>query len=94
MPHSVAAWTTIMNDYEWVERSDEGTKRILRVGFPGGNRITWMCRNADDEKWSRNMTPTVEQWDVVENKVRGRYNRRRAGFKDVELVMALRKNHA
>ena len=52
-----------------------------------------MCRNAGSEEWNRNMTPTVEEWDFVEKKVRGRYNRRRAGIKDVELVVAMRKKN-
>ena len=72
---------------------EDGTRRTVRVSFPGG-KIVWMCRNADDERWNRNMTPTAEEWDVVEKKVRGRYNRRRAGYKDVELVVALRQRKA
>ena len=71
-----------------------GTKRTVRVSFPGGAKIVWMCRCADDERWNRNMTPTAEDWDVLEKKVRGRYNRRRAGMPDVELVVAMRQSHA
>jgi len=82
------------HDYEWVEKLEDGTKRTVRVGLPGGGKIVWMCRYTGDERWSRNMPPTIEQWDFLEKKVRGRYNRRRAGMPDVELVVAMRKNHA
>ena len=81
------------HDYEWVERLEDGTRRSVRVSCPGGN-IVWMCRNAKGERWNRNMKPTAEDWDVVEKKVRGRYNRRRAGKQDVELVVAMRQNNA
>lgn len=81
-------------DCEWVERLEDRTKRTIRVSFPGGGKIVWMCIDAGDECWNRNMTPTPEQWDVLESKVRGRYNRRRAGFHDVELVVASRPKKA
>ena len=82
------------HDYEWVERLEDGTRRTVRVSLPSGGKIIWMYLNVADDRWSRNMTPTAEDWDVLEKKVRGRYNRRRAGMKDVELVVAMRQNHA
>ena len=81
-------------DYEWVEKLEDGTRRTVRVSFPGGGKIVWMGRRDGDEGWNRNMTPTTEDWDIVEKKIRGRYNRRRASIKDVELVVAMRQKDA
>lgn len=81
------------HDYEWVEKLEDRTRRIVRVSFSGDN-IVWMCRNEDSEWWKRNMKPTSEQWDFLEKKVRGRYNRRRAGMKDIERVVSMRQDHA
>ena len=80
-------------DCEWMVKLEDRTRRSIRVSFPGGGKIVWMCRHSGDEKWRRYMTPTDEEWDFLENKVRCRYNRRRAGYQDVELVVALRQKH-
>ena len=85
---------TVRRDFEWEERLEDRTRRTVRVSFPGGGRINWMCRDSNDERWNRNMTPTPENWDFLEKKIRGRYNRRRAGIQDVELVVALRQKYA
>jgi hypothetical protein len=82
------------HDYEWVEKLEDGTKRTVRVSFPGGGKIVWMDRRADDERWNRHMTPATGDWDFLETKVRGRYNRRRATIQDVERVVVMRQNHA
>jgi len=81
------------HDYEWVEKLEDGTKRTVRVSFPGGGKIEWRFRCAGEERWNRNVPLTTEHWDFLESKVRGRYNRRRAAIKDVELVVAMRKEH-
>ena len=79
------------HDYEWVEKLAKRIKRTIRVSFPGGGKIAWMCIRSDEERWDRNMIPTAEEWELLEAKVRARYNRRSASHKDVELVVALRQ---
>jgi hypothetical protein len=82
------------HDYEWEEKLEDRTKWTVRVSFPGGGKVVWMRRNGDDEEWDRGMTPTAEHWAFLEKKVRGRYNRSRASIRTVELVVAMRQNHA
>jgi hypothetical protein len=77
-------------DCEWVDTLEDGTRRRIRVCFPGGGKITWMCLDDGQEGWNRDMTPSEEEWDYLEKKVRARYNRRRASIKDVDLVVSLR----
>ena len=80
-------------DIEWKERLDDGVKRIVRIKFPGGGKIRWQFKRSDEEQWDYDTPPSPKDWAELENKVNQLYNRRRAAFRDLELVQQMRKRH-
>ncbi|QHI68647.1 hypothetical protein [Tichowtungia aerotolerans] len=80
-------------DIEWKERLDDGVKRTVRVKFPGKGQIKWQFKRSDEESWDYDTPPTPEDWAALEEKVDHLYHRRRAAFRDLELVQTERKKH-
>ena len=80
-------------DIEWKEKLDDGVKLIVRVKFLGQGKVKWQFQRSDEENWDYDRPATPEQWEALENKVDQLYHRRRAAFRDLELVQKLRKEH-
>lgn len=78
-------------DIEWVERLDDGVKRKIRITFPGQGKMKWQSKRSDEERWDYDTPMTADDWENLETKVASLYNRKRASFKNLELVRALRK---
>jgi hypothetical protein len=53
--------------------------------------MTWQSKRSDEEFWDYDTPPSGEDWSNIEDKVAALYNRRRAPFKDLELVRQLKK---
>lgn len=80
-------------DIEWTEKPEDGVKRTVRVAFPGGGKIKWQFKRSDEERWDYDSAPSPEDWAVLEEKMDRLYHRRRASYKDFELVREMRKKH-
>ncbi len=78
---------------EWKEKTGDGVKRTVRIIFPGQGKVKWQFKRADEERWNYDLPPTPEDWKHLEEKVVALYNRRRAAFRDLKLVKALREKH-
>lgn len=78
-------------DIEWIEKLENRVKRKVRVKFPGHGKMTWQFKRSDEELWDYDSPPSAADWDSLEEKMAALYNRRRAPFKDVELVKQLRQ---
>lgn len=78
-------------DIEWVDKLDGGLKRKVRVKFPGHGKIKWQFKRSDEEQWDYDSPPTSDDWEVLEEKIDALYNRRRAPYKDLQLVQDLRR---
>ncbi|MCX7818264.1 MAG: hypothetical protein N2652_03505 [Kiritimatiellae bacterium] len=76
---------------EWVERNAEGVRVRIRVVFHGTRSISWQFRRDGDERWTRQMQPTAEQWEFLLRKVEDRYRRRAASWEDVLRTRAWRR---
>jgi len=81
----------VKRDIEWVEKLGGGVKRTVRIAFLGQGRLKWQFKRSDDGNWDYDTPPTTEDWRSLEEKVAALYNRRRAAFKDLELVRRLAK---
>jgi hypothetical protein len=77
-------------DIEWVEKLEGGIKRKVRVKFPGHGRITWQFKCSDQEQWDYDTPPSADDWSRLEEKVDALYHRRRAPYKDLELVKRMK----
>ena len=78
-------------DIEWSDRPEPGVKRKIRVTFTGSTGIKWQFKRSDEELWDYDTPPTADDWDALEDKVNGLYNRRRIPYKRVELVQRLKQ---
>lgn len=81
-------------DIEWKEKLDDGAKRIVRVKFPGKGVVKWQFKRSDEELWDYDTSPSADDWTELEDRVHKLYNRRRAAFRDLELVQRLREEHS
>jgi hypothetical protein len=81
-------------DMEWKERLDDGVRRTVRVKFLGQGKLKWQSKRSDEENWDYDSPPLPEDWAVLEEKVDHLYHRRRAAFRDLELVQRLRKENS
>ena len=79
-------------DIEWTERLDDGVKRTVRIAFHAG-KIKWQFKRSDEEMWDYDTPASAEDWAALDDKIEALYQRRRASYKDVELVRAKRKKH-
>ena len=78
---------------EWKEHLSGGVKRTVRITFPGQGKVKWQFKRSDEEMWDYDTPPSSEDWKNLEEKMEALYTRRRAPFRDLELVKALRKNN-
>jgi hypothetical protein len=78
---------------EWKEKLEDGVKRTVRVHFLGQGKIKWQFKRSDEDSWDYDTPASPEDWEALEEKVEGMYNRRRAAFRDLELVKKLRAEH-
>lgn len=78
-------------DIEWIERLDDGIKRKIRITFLGKGRMKWQTKRSDEEYWDYETPPSPDDWNTLEEKMEALYNRRRAPFKNLELVRKLKK---
>ena len=75
----------------WVERTEDGVKREIRVARVGGQQVLrWQAKRADEEKWVYDFEPTAGEWDYLANKMEARYQRRASTHEELELVRRLR----
>ena len=75
---------------EWYVRIDGGVKRTVRVSFPGKSLVKWQFKRSDGEGWDYDSPPSSYDWDALEEKLEGLYNRRRAPYETLELVRKLK----
>ena len=75
---------------EWVEKIDGGVKRTVRITFPGRGQVKWQFKRSDEEGWDYDSQPSLDDWDALEEKLEGLYNRRRAPYETLELVRKLK----
>jgi hypothetical protein len=73
----------------WQDKQEDA-KYEIRVLFDGGDRILWRRNAKHLERWEP-FAPTPEHWATLVEKVRARYVRRQAPFKDLQLVERLRQ---
>lgn len=78
---------------EWKEKLDDGVKRTIRITFLGQGKVKWQFKRSDEELWDYDTPASSEDWKTLEEKMDALYNRRRAAFRDLELVRAMRKEH-
>jgi hypothetical protein len=81
----------VKSDIEWVDKLEGGIKRKVRIKFPGHGKIKWQFKRSDEEMWDYDTPPTSDDWKALEEKMEALYNRRRAPFKNLELVRSLKK---
>jgi hypothetical protein len=71
----------------WQDKDEDG-KFEIRVVFGGTEQIQWRRVAGRGERWEP-LEPTRAHWDVLLEKVRARYVRRQAPYKDLQLVERL-----
>lgn len=76
---------------EWVEKLDGGVKRKVRISFPGRGQVKWQFKRSDEDAWDYDSPPTLDDWEALEEKLSGGYNRRRVPFEMLDLVRKLMK---
>lgn len=79
-------------DLEWVEKIEGGVKRKVRITFLGKGNMKWQSKRSDEDMWDYDTPPTADDWNHLEEKMESLYNRKRASFKNLELVRKLRKD--
>jgi hypothetical protein len=84
----------VKRNVEWVEKLEDRVKREVRVSFPGKRQVKWQFKRSDEERWDYDTPPTLDEWDILEERLSGMYNRRRASFETLELVRRLRREAA
>jgi len=78
---------------EWKEKTEGGTKRIVRVLFPGQGKVKWQFKCSGEERWDYDTPPTSGDWKTLENKADALYHRRRCAFRDLKLIKDLRQKY-
>jgi len=71
----------------WQENSGD-TKYEIRVLFQGGDRILWRRITKAMERWEP-FDPSADHWQILLEKMKARYVRRQAPYKDLQLVERL-----
>ncbi len=72
----------------WLDRDCPDGKRQVQVEF-FAETLRWRFRAPDDEKWGDG-TPTLENWDELEDKLRQLIQRGHIFNKELALVQKLR----
>jgi hypothetical protein len=75
---------------EWVEKIEKGVKLMVEVTFPGKGQVRWKFERSDEDGPDPDRRPSDDDWDALEDKLEGLYNRRRAPFETLELVRRLK----
>jgi len=76
---------------EWTEKIDGGVKLKVRVTFPGRGQVQWQFVRSDEDGPDPDCRPSADDWEALEEKLEGLYNRRRAPFETLELVRRLKR---
>ena len=71
----------------WPESFD-GVPHEIRVLFDGGEHILWRRKAGRHDDWHP-FEPTAAQWRTLAEKLRARYVRRQAPYKDLQRVERL-----
>ncbi|MDK2858596.1 MAG: hypothetical protein PWQ29_1050 [Verrucomicrobiota bacterium] len=79
-------------DIEWKEMLEGGVKRTVRIHIQAG-KVKWQFKRSDEERWDYDTPPSSEDWEALETKMDQLYHRRRASYKDFELVREMREKH-
>jgi len=80
----------MQNPINWFERLENGTKREVQVTV-ARKRVVWEFRILGEDHWEQVTQPTAEHWDDLLQKMKDRYQRRRATALDLDLVTRLHK---
>ena len=80
-------------ELEWIERLEDGVKRIVRIASSKG-KIIWQFKRSDQPRWDHVTPPSLEDWTTLEAKLEQLYFRRRASHEELEFVRRQRKNCA
>ena len=80
----------MQNPINWFERLENGTKREVRVTV-ARQRVVWAFRVLGVDDWEEQTQPSAELWDDLLQKMKDRYQRRRATALEIVLVTRLHK---
>ena len=80
----------MLNPINWFERLENGTKREVQVTV-ARHQVVWEFRVLGVDAWEETTQPTAEHWDDLLQKMKDRYQRRRATELDMGLVTRLHK---
>ena len=78
----------MQNPINWFEKLENGVKREVQVAV-ARQRVVWMFRVLGEDNWEQTTQPTAEHWDDLLQKMKDRYQRRRATALDLGLVTRL-----
>lgn len=80
----------MQSQINWFERLENGAKREVQVTV-ARQRVVWAFRVSGEDEWEEKTQPTAEHWDDLLQKMKDRYQRRRATELDMGLVTRLHK---
>lgn len=89
-PLSDEAYLPLMRrEIEWKDKTEDGIKRTVRVTV-AQSRVKWQFQ-LKGEDWDYDTPPSVDDWEMLLEKMEGRYARKRAPLKDLEVVRSEHK---
>ena len=80
----------MQNPINWFETLKNGTRREVRVTV-ARQKVVWAFRVRGEDYWEDQTQPSAELWDDLLQKMKDRYQRRRATALEIELVTRLHK---
>ena len=80
----------MQNPINWFEKLENGSKREVQVTV-ARQKVVWAFRVLGEDDWEEKTQPTAEHWDDLLQKMKDRYQRRRATALEIELVTHLHK---
>ena len=78
----------MQNPIYWFEKLERGVKREVQVTV-ARQKVVWAFRILGIDAWENQTQPTAEHWDDLLQKMKDRYQRRRATALDMDLVTRL-----
>ena len=78
----------MLSPINWFDRLENGAKREVQVTVARQN-VVWAFRVLGVVDWEDKTQPTTEHWDDLLQKMKDRYQRRRATELDMGLVTRL-----
>ena len=78
----------MQNPINWFETLENGTRREVRVTV-ARQKVVWAFRVRGEDYWEDQTQPSAELWDDLLQKMKDRYQRRRATALEIELVTRL-----